>query len=150
MNVLNTVVRDNPTLVNGGGIFVKPNSAIATAQAYLDHVQSNNNLFGVRVEDGGNVVVTNSEASHNVNNGFVAMGTNSSAVMSISSSSANYNGNSGIKASGANALVRMSSTSLLENGFGYTKDTGGVIVSFGNNTVAGGGANATPVTVPMQ
>jgi len=137
---------------SGGGIDVIPNGALATAFATLDNVRIENNLRGVRAQDGATVTITNSVASGNAAAGFNGSAVSRPAVMSIDYSMSTLNGGSGIASNGAQSMVRVSNSMLMDNsGFGFNS-VGGAIVSFGNNRVAGnvsGNGAPTQTISPM-
>jgi len=108
-----------------------------------------------RFEDGGNgvegglnsnVVIRDSVAVHNVNVGFDSVFTN--AQVDVENSLTAHNG-SGLRAT-STGKMRVSETTIEENALGLNT-TGGTIVSFGNNRLAGNTTNgAFTSTIPLQ
>ena len=145
--VSRTILREN----SGGGIDVTPNGGLALAFAALDNVRLENNLHGVRAEDGSTVNITHSVASGNSNSGFAGVATSRAVTMSIENSMSTLNGTAGVLSTGAQATVRISTSLITDNSGIGLNSAGGAIVSFGHNRVAGnGGGNGAPTqTVPQ-
>jgi len=130
--VSDSVIRNNAA----GGIWVLPGAA-ATAKAVVRNTKLNNNFRGLRAEDGSTVVVEDTAANNNTSNGFVAYGNNNRPVdMTIERSTASMNGSVGVY-SGAQSTVRISNVTATRNSTGLMSASGGAIVSFGTNNVAG-------------
>ena len=150
--VVDTIVRNTqPAASTIGGILVKP-TATGSARATITRTQLLNNHFGLRVEGGSTVSVTDSVANGNNTNGFVAVGTAvGSAELSLESCTASNNTLGGVRADQAGATVFISNTSISGNGGnGLSLNGAGAIVSFGNNSVDGNGVNGSPTsTVPQ-
>ena len=129
--VSNTALRDNAA----GGIYVHPGPS-ASVNAMVDHVLMQGNGRGLRLEDGSTVAVRDSTASGNMNNGFVAMAASRHADLTISDSVSSLNGAVGVY-SGALSTARISNMTISGNNVGLQSASGGVIASFGNNSVTG-------------
>ncbi len=146
--VSRTTIRDN----TGGGIDIIPNGALGFAFAALDNVRIENNLRGVRAQDGSTVTVARSIVSGNDNNGFNAVAASRAVTMSIDNSTSTLHGGAAVNSNGALATVRLSNSQITDNpGLGLYS-AGGAIISFGNNRVAGnvGGDGAPTQTVPQM
>jgi hypothetical protein len=145
--VNNTTIFNFNNGVNGGAIFVKPGAA-GSAKVSLNNVQMYRNLYGLRAEDRSTVMVANSNASNNVNNGFLvftsAAGT---ANMSIDNTVVANNGINGIRADGSvNAVARISRNTVTGNGTGLSTGAGGQIVSYRYNNVSGNTVDGVPTS----
>lgn len=136
--VTDTIIRNNPG-ATGGGITLAP-VAPATLVATIERVRMQRNRFGLRAEDGSRVTVRDSVATGNSTNGYVAFSAAGASTLTIESSLASDNTNNGVSAQGASATVRLSNVVVTGNGTGLNAG-GGAIVSFGNNRVAGNGAD---------
>lgn len=137
--VRNTVVRDNGTNGTGGGIFIRP-GASGAARVTLDGVQMSRNNYGLRTEDRAKVTVRNSIATGNFNNGFIAFsaGGGTGSNINLESTVSANNGSNGASANGANAIVRLSNSTITDNDArGLFSVSGGQLISFGNNRLAG-------------
>ena len=127
----------------GGAIYVVPQAA-GSASASLNAVTMQGNARGLRAEDRSTVVVSNSIASGNVANGFVALATTNPVDMSLENTVSARNGQVGVY-SGALATVRISNVMSVQNNVGLQSVGGGAIISFGNNRVNGNpGGNGAP------
>jgi hypothetical protein len=133
--VSNTELRDDA----GGAIYIHPTAGV---DAIIDRVLMLGNGRGVRAEDGSRVVVRNSTASGNTNNGFVALATSRPVDLTLSDSLSSLNGAVGVY-SGALATVKISDVTISGNNVGL-QSAGGAIVSFGTNSVRGNATDGSP------
>ena len=142
----------NRTTINksaGGAIYVVPQAA-GSASASVNEVTMQGNARGLRAEDRSTVVVSNSIASGNDANGFVALATTNPVDMSLENTVSARNGQVGVY-SGALATVRISNVMSVQNNVGLQSVGGGAIISFGNNRVNGNaGGNGAPTATPGQ
>jgi len=149
ISVKDTIVRNNA----GGGIHFHPSGV--GAGGTLDNVRMEDNLFGLRAEDRANVTVRNSIAGGNATDGFAAFSSGAPALITVENSLSVNNGDgsdpnaAGVRASGASGRVNISNMTL-GNDFpnALSEQSGGIIVSFGNNQILGNGAPT--VTIGRQ
>ena len=143
--VSDTIIR-NSIAANAGGILVKP-AVGGSAKGSLDNVRLEKNAFGLRVEDNGNMTVSNSVSTGNLNNGSGAFSATAAATINLASTVSTNNGN-GVRSEGANATVRMSNVALMNNSSnGMISVGGGQLISHGNNSNNGLGS---PTSTPGQ
>lgn len=129
--VTDTIIRKNA----GGGIWVVPAAGV-TAKVVVRNTQMDFNFRGLRAEDGSTVSINDSSTSNNTQNGIVAFGNGNRAVdMTIERTVTNMNGSVGVYA-GTSCNVRISNITATRNATGLMV-SGGNIVSFGNNSIAG-------------
>lgn len=128
--VTNTAFRNN----DGGAIYVHPTFP-ASMDATIDRTSMKGNGRGLRAEDGSTVVVRDSVATGNANNGFVALATSRPVDLTINDSISSLNGAVGVY-SGSLATVRISNVTLSGNNVGL-QAAGGAIISFGDNSLLG-------------
>jgi hypothetical protein len=150
--VSNSVIHDNGTTSNGGGINIKP-TGTGSAKVTLDNVQLVNNFDGLRAEAaaaGTKVTISNSIASGNAQHGFAAIGAGGPVEMMITDSTATYNGFSGILANTGNSHIRMSRTTSTGNGTGTNQSAGGIIDSYGDNIVRANTSDGTRVGITHE
>lgn len=140
----------------GGGILVKP-GVTGSALVSLLRVQTNKNLYGVRVEDRSNVTIDNSIASGNTNQGFICVSVSAATNVFIENSVATNNGaganSAGVRSDGAATTVRISNDVITNNtNNGLLATSGAQIISFGNNKNAGNNpTNGAPTsTIGLQ
>jgi hypothetical protein len=125
LHVLDTIIRNNGSGINGGGILVSPTS---TAKASIDNVRLENNVLGLRTQGGtSNTTVTHSIASDNAAAGFAAA---TGGTLTVGYSTSSHNGTGVGCASGT---VRMSNMIMTDNATALS--TGGTCLSFKNNDV---------------
>ncbi len=152
--VKNCIFRNCANAANGGAVLVQPRAAGA-AVVTIDGTRLEGNLFALVATDNSTVTVRNSVAAGNANAGFAASSTAGGPVqinlegVTISDSAANVN-SAGISASGAAAVVRLSNVLVVNNHLGLQVASGGQIVSFGNNRIAGNTVDGAPTVTPGQ
>jgi hypothetical protein len=152
--IKDSIIRNNNDPTNGGAVLIQP-AAGGSAQAFLDGVRLEGNLFGVFASDRSTVAVRNSVAAANSNSGFTAGSNAVAVIMNLEGCLVAENnatpGTTGVLAAGAAATVRLSNVTVVNNGVGLSSVTGGNIVSFGNNRITGNGTDGAPtVTLPQK
>jgi hypothetical protein len=152
--IKDSIIRNNNNPTNGGALLVQPGAA-GSAQAFLDGVRMEGNLFGVFAADRSTVAVRDSVAAANSNSGFTA-GSNGAAVVItlegclVAENNATPN-TTGVLSAGAAATVRLSNVTVVNNGTGLSSVGGGALVSFGNNRIAGNVTDGAPTaTLPLK
>jgi hypothetical protein len=144
--IKDTVLRNNRGAGTGGGVLLKPGAG-GSAEATLDGVRMEGNLFAIRAEDRAAATVRNSVAAGNINVGFVAASVAGTALMNLEGCLASGHGAAnaaGVRAVGAQATVRISNVTVVNNSVGLSPTTGGAIVSFSNNRVVGNTTDGAP------
>lgn len=137
LHVVNTVIRDN-TGAASNGIFIKP-LAGGSALVHVDGVTLDNTRVGLRAEDNAKVSVSNSHASGNISNGFIAFSNGAAVEINVKdSSSSNSSAGNGVRAAGGVlAVVRLANVLITNNLNGISTANGGQVISFGDNINAG-------------
>lgn len=144
--VKDTKIRNN----YGGGIWIQPGSG-ATAKVSVDHVRLQENLFGLKAEQGASVVVRDSVAAGNSANGFVAISAGGAVGLTIENSVSTANGINGIASVNGTSTVRLSNVTVTDNlGTGVLSQSGGTILSFMNNRIRGNGTDGGPTSTIGQ
>jgi hypothetical protein len=149
-----SIIRNNNNPSNGGAVLIQPGAA-GSAQAFLDGVRMEGNLFGVFASDRSTVAVRNSVVAANSNSGFTAGSNAVAVIMNLENCLVAENNTTpnttGVLSAGAAATVRLSNVTVVNNGVGLSSVSGGSIVSFGNNRIAGNGTDGAPTaTVPPK
>jgi hypothetical protein len=148
-------VSDSVFSQNGVGILVQSGPAGATALVSLQRVQLENNGTGYRADNaagGGSFTsIVDSVAASNTGDGFTAIsfGGSQPVIFDIQRSASNINFGSGIVANGTTASVFIGSTMATANTVGFSQLNGGVIRSYGNNSVDNNPGTVTPPTLPQ-
>ncbi len=145
--VSDTVIANNGTGSDGGGILIKP-TATGAATAMLDNVKMVGNTFGLKADatttpGGVFVTIRNSVASGNTFSGLTAItgpGGGFAWIMVDRLTSAN-NGTTGVKTDGNGAIVTVGNSTISMNGIGFQFLNGGQLLTQGNNTLFGNGSN---------
>ncbi len=122
------------------GISLRP-AAGRQAVAVIEDSRIDGNKIGLRVEARANVVVRDSSLSGNSNNGIAVISSTDLARATIEGSTLNFNGvggsaTAGVKVVGASSIARLSGNVITGNDVGLL-NSGGQIVSFGDNVVSG-------------
>ena len=144
---LNTVLTVKDTIITGNfgaGIALLPAST-GSVNASFENVYSEDNQNGFTVQDKSTVTMRNCRASHNVSNGFLAIGSaNGNPQVFLESCVANSNGTNGIRTQGsATPTIRISNVEINGNSTGISIGVGAVL-SFGNNHNDGNTTNGAP------
>jgi hypothetical protein len=149
--VRNTVIRNNflggtVPAGNSGGILLKPTST-GSVSATLDHVNLDQNVFGLRVENNARATMSDGTASGNTTFGVHAITPGPNAASVILEGVTISNNVTGVQAEGsAFASVRISNTMITSNSVGLSAVTNGQILSSGNNSVVGNGTDGAPTS----
>jgi hypothetical protein len=157
--VSNTLITDNGTTANGGGILIQP-TGTATAKVTLDNVDVVNNFDGIRVDTTGatgaspivRASIATSTVSGNQRHGIAAVSNTGGIDMVIDSCviANNSTGGGGITASGANALVRVGRSTITGNLVGTNPLSGGVIQSYQTNQIDGNINDGTRTNISQE
>ena len=139
----------NSTMRNShGAVLVQP-GASGTANAVLSGVVAAGNFQGLRASDGSNVNIRDSSFVGSSGSGIIAQGSTRAVDVSIESTVVSSNGSAGIF-SGTLATVRIANVMSTRNLIGL-QNSGGSIVSFGNNRVLGNiSSDGAPTSTPGQ
>lgn len=144
--VKDTVTRNHRTNLTSSGIFVGPPVG-GSAEASIENVRMENNSNGLRVEGDSEVVVSRSLATGNTRNGVLGAETAGGIpTINLQSSGVSNNAILGIRSTGGGTTIRISDTIVTGNPTGLSTSPLGVIVSFGNNSVAGNGVDGSPTS----
>jgi hypothetical protein len=147
--VTDSDIRHNDVASNGGGIFVQPGGSGA-ADAVIDGTRLNQNLYGVKAGPRADVTLSDSIASGNVRDGAVASSSGAAANLDVERSTLTDNGMGGVRAAGAAGTVRLSDNLIAGNDTGLATESGGTVLSFGNNSVARNNTNGNPTATLTQ
>ena len=142
----NVSIRD----CRAGGVWSRPQASGTVTMAVVNSA-FDGNARGIRAEDGTTMVVRDSHAAGNVNNGFVGVGVSRAVHMTFENVISAANGAVGFYA-GNLTTINLSNTVTTKNGIGGWQSVGGSIISFGNNKIIDNAANNGPAnsTVGMQ
>ncbi len=120
-----------------GAINVKPASGV-TANVTIERSRFENNRFGIVADgNGGGIirgVVRDSVIAGNVNNGITVSTTSANVVLSVDGCTISGN-NFGLVATGSNAGMLVGRSVITTNTTGLFTGSGGVLLSYGNNSV---------------
>jgi hypothetical protein len=153
LSVVNTVIANNGSSANGGGVLIEPGSG-ATVKAGLSGVKMLNNGVGIRVSGdntttGTLVTIDNSQAFGNANAGFSAEtgsgAGNGSVLLMLNAVDASDNLSAGLKAQGTGASILLGNSTVSGNATGALLKTGGQISSYKNNQINGNTTDGTPL-----
>ena len=142
--IKDTIVRNNKFggAANGSGILLKPGGA-GSVRAQLDNVRSEDNIYGLRVENNTETTVANSVFSGNLSAGINAVSTAGGNVqVNCDNCTVSNNALHGVTANGLNAIVRLSETMVTNNSStGINPINSGQVLTFGTNRIAGNHPN---------
>ena len=158
--VTDSYITDNGSAgTDDGGILIKP-TGTASANAFINRVQLENNAAGIRVNGSNstgvavNTIVLESMVVGSAGNGIEALTTGGRAAVSVLVDHTVVSGNfaSGINANGAaasgagSAVVRIGDSTIALNVTGVGTTGAGVVQSFKNNRISGNLTDGTPIT----
>jgi len=135
--VSNTLVSDNG---NDGIIIFSVGSG--TTSGVLDHVEIENNLDGIAVATNGHVVNMTISNSVSANNGFAGVDAQSSAALlsvMLQNTTVANNAVYGLQANGSGATILVTRSTITGNATGWTAQSSGVVLSYGDNNIDGNG-----------
>ncbi len=129
---------------NSGAILLRP-TLTGAASALIAGSHLDQNTFGLRVENNARATMTDSTASGNATFGVHAITPGPGAASIILERVVLSNNTTGVQAESSGlASVRISETLITSNSTGLNPLTGGQILSWGNNRVAGNGTDGNP------
>jgi hypothetical protein len=152
--IKDTIIRNNANASTGGGVLISPHPG-GTALVSVDATRLDGNLFGLMATDPAVIVIRDSLASSNANAGFAAssvaggtvvIGLENCLVFDTNASASS----AAVSATGAQAIIRLSNVMVFNNRFGLVSASGGNIISFGNNRIAGNGTDGAPTATIGQ
>ena len=141
--VVNTEVRNcgNFGANTGGGVLVAPNP-VSAVTGTLVNVGLDGNVQGLRVQDGGQVVVKNGDAAGNKFSGYNVITTGATAAtLMLDHSLASSNGSNGLQASGSAATGRITDSAFTNNVTGVSVVLSATLQSITNNIITGNGTD---------
>ena len=142
LTVSDTLLRNNRGGA-GGGVLVRPAAGIS-ANATFERIVASRNRVAFQIEDRGAASIRSSTISSSVNFGVIVISTAAAAEANVVSSQVVNNSLAGLRSEGALAVIRISDTSVFDNGVGIATASGGAVLSYGNNQIAGNGSNGAP------
>ncbi len=153
VHIRNTIIKNNVGAAapggNSGAVLLRP-TGTGTASALIENSHLDQNTFGLRVEANARATMTDSTANGNSTFGVHAITTTAAASIILERVIASNN-TTGVQAEGsANASVRLSSMLITSNSAGLSSVSGGQLISFVNNSVAGNGVNGSSTSTTPQ
>jgi hypothetical protein len=143
LDVRNTIIRNTSGSVSAGiRIHSSVNGILATAQ--LDNVRLDGNPIGLLVENTAKVDVSHSVLSNNSVQGVNANAVPAGFVPVVTISSSSITGNGTALRVAAAATVLLSDVTVSTNNVALNLSGGGVVISWGNNPIAGNTSGEPP------
>jgi hypothetical protein len=152
LTVTDSVFTNNGTPAQGGGIILEPTAA---ASVVIERTQVTSNTYGIFAGGIFGTILVEVRYSTIANSVFDGIWANSpsGSVSSIvvEHSASVRNGGNGVNAQGPVAYVSLKDSTVDWNGTGLNTGSGGTILSYQNNTIAGNlHPGVTPVSVSQQ
>ena len=142
LNIRNTVVRDN----TGAGLDMTTSSSVV--KFTISNCSFIGNNHGIHAKSRTQGTVDNSVMANNTTNGVFADATAGNGIVRIWNSQISSNGGNGVRAGnvgGGTSVVQIAQSQVNTNtGNGALVGTGGIIETFGNNSILGNGTNGCP------
>ena len=146
LHVRNSVIRDNTN--DGINLF----SSGGLVKYTIDNCRLSGNANGIHARNGSQGTVDRSVMSGNTTNGVFADATGSVGIARVWNSQISQNGGNGVRAGnagGGTSVVQIAQCQINNNtGNGALVGTGGIVETFGNNSVLGNGTNGCPSCTP--
>jgi hypothetical protein len=143
--VFNTDI-NNQSLPSGDAIVVEPGGT-SPSIAVIEGVTIENAYNGILATDYANVTVRNTVVSKMTLGGIKAVASaGGPATILVEHSQSSHNGGNGVIASGGTAVVRLHDVTITDNVTGINAISGGQVISFGDNAVAGNTTNGAPTS----
>jgi hypothetical protein len=144
LDVTDSDITDNGSSGIAAGIYIAPQSG-ALAKVSVADSRINANFFGI-IGDGryGGIIkgmVSGSVVSGNTENGITVIGSGSSVVFVTEQTKVSGNGAAGLFAGGSNAGMLARNTTVIDNTIGLDAENGGVLFTYGNNSINGNTSN---------
>jgi Right handed beta helix region len=144
-------ITDSIIANNGTGVLIEPPQA-AEATAMIERTQITGNGSGITALGTGAILVDvrYSSVASNTTFGIAAAGTGAVTSIVVEHSAVDHNG-TGISAGGSAGFVSLNDSTVDWNATGLNTTSGGTIISYRNNLIAGNvSAGATPVSIGQQ
>jgi hypothetical protein len=154
LTITDSVFTNNGLAGSGGGVIVQPAAGI-TAGVVIERTQITGNTYGIVANGFGSgtalVEVRNSTIANSVFDGIWAVTQGTTASVVVEHSASVRNGGSGANAQGAGAYVSLRDSTVDWNATGLTTSSGGLVLSYQNNLIAGNlSPGVTPLSVNQQ
>jgi hypothetical protein len=143
LDVSNSDIIDNGSSGVAAGIYIEPNSGVQ-ANVTIENSRIDSNYFGIIADgtQGGTIrgTISGSVVSGNTWNGITMASSGASAVFIVDQTkvSTNYHG---LVAGGSGAGMLVRNSSVFNNTAGLYTTNGGMLYSYGNNSVNGNNGN---------
>ena len=147
LNIRNTVVRDN----TGAGLDATTSGG--TLKGSIDNCSFRGNNHGIHIKNNTRLVANNSVFSNNTTNGVFIDATTGTSTVRVWNSMLSTNGGNGLRAGnagGAQSGAEVGQNQINQNGAnGVLEGTGGLVETFGNNSIRGNGTDGCPGCDPV-
>jgi len=147
LTVTDSVFANNGVAAGGAGIVVQPNGG--TAGVVVERTQVTGNTYGIVANGTSGTVLAEirySSVSNSAIDGIWAVTGGSVSSIVVEHSASLQNGGNGINAQGSSAYVSLSDSTVAWNGTGLATSSGGTILTYKNNIIAG---NVSPGVTPL-
>lgn len=137
VNIRNTIIRD----CSGGALLAHPNSVLTLSKCSLLSSQ-----FGFRAEGAVTANFDDCVVSGHAFHGVIVDTTSvvGQAIVSLDGCVVTDNSNTGVASKGEGSSVRISNNTIANNIKGISNQSGGVLLSFGNNRIFANTTNGSP------
>ena len=149
--IVDSIIANNGTSGINAGVLIRPASGV-TANVTIERTVIENNRFGIFADGsaGGTLrgLVSDSYVSGNINNGITIASAGTSVALGIDNVKV-ANNNFGLVASGTNAGMLVRRSFITANGTGLLTLSGGVLLSYRDNSLNGNTTTDGAFTGPV-
>ncbi|MBR0757062.1 hypothetical protein JQ604_33180 [Bradyrhizobium jicamae] len=144
----------NGTASTGAAVQVNPASG-GGAFVDLTNITAYNNAFGLAIDTSGsttgvNAVIHGGILQYNRQDGIVFVAGAPIGVTVDNNALILGNAGNGVRAINSGAFARLNNVTITGNTTGVAALSGGLVNSYGNNSIDGNGTNGTPTSIPLK
>jgi hypothetical protein len=144
VNIRNCIISRCNDATNGGAVYANPGAGGAVLT--ISDSSLTTSLYGFKAKEGIKAVLENCIITGHSSNGIVASATTTPTKVSINASVISDCGAIGAVSTNANSTIRISGNTIFNNATGIAAQSGGVLITFGNNTIRGNTTDAAAGT----
>jgi hypothetical protein len=144
VNIRHCIIRHCTSAGDGGAVLAGPGAGGAVLT--ISNSSLTNSLYGFKAKDGVKATLTDCVITGNSSNGVISVPTTTPTKVTVTNCVISDSGGNGVISTNANSIVRISANTIFNNLVGISAQSGGALISLGNNTIRGNTTDATAGT----